>query len=117
MQNGRTAAGTPPWTCQNCGATSVRIRKNVTCRHQLAQFLTWLVGKHSPAGSDGMSGRSFRHSTACCWDVQPRLGPATTHMQVLVDGTWIGDLCLLIAVTNALEVLAWRWSSGEYTAA
>ncbi|MCU1407755.1 MAG: family transposase [Glaciihabitans sp.] len=48
----------------------------------------------------------------------PRLGPVTTtHRQVLVDGIWIGDWCLLIAVTEKLEVLAWQWSAGETTAA
>ena len=118
VKNGKTAAGTQRWKCQNCGASSVRKRVDVTRRHQLTMFLTWLVGKASQAETDGMSGRSFRHSTAWCWDVVPRLGPVeTTHKQVLVDGIWIGDWCLLIAVTESLEVLAWQWSGGETTAA
>jgi hypothetical protein len=81
-------------------------------------FLSWLVGKHSQAEVDGLTGRSFRHATAWCWDVEPRLGPVTTtHHQVLIDGIWIGSWCLLIAVTEKLEVLAWQWSGGESTAA
>jgi hypothetical protein len=41
----------------------------------------------------------------------------TTHHQVLVDGIWIGSWCLLIAVTEKLQVLAWQWSARESTAA
>jgi hypothetical protein len=118
VKNGKTAAGTQRWKCQNCGASSVRKRKDVTRRHQLGLFLTWLIGKHSQAETDRASGREFRRATAWCWDVVPRLGPVTTtHKQVLVDGIWIGKWCLLIAVTESLEVLAWQWSGGETTAA
>lgn len=118
VKNGRTAAGTQRWRCPECGASSVRRREDVTRRYQLAAFLAWLIGKHSQADADGRTGRSFRHATAWCWDVQPRLGPVTTtHHQVLVDGIWIGSWCLLIAVTEKLEVLAWQWCARESTAA
>lgn len=119
VKNGRTAAGTQRWRCPDCGASSVRKRNDVTRRHQLAAFLEWLIGKQSQAESDGTAtGRSFRRDTAWCWDVQPRLGPVETiHHQVLIDGIWIGSWCLLIAVTDKLEVLAWQWSGGESTAA
>jgi len=118
VKNGRTAAGTQRWRCQNCGASSIRKRDDVTRRHQLTLFLTWLIGKHSQAEIGGATGRSFRHATAWCWDVEPRLGTVeTVHKQIMVDGIWIGTWCLLIAVTNTLEVLAWQWSGGESTAA
>lgn len=118
VKNGRTAAGTQRWRCPGCGVSSVRKRDDVTRRHQLFAFLQWLIGKHSQADADGRTGRSFRHATAWCWDVQPRLGPVTTtHHQVLVDGIWIGSWCLLIAVTETLEVLAWQWCARESTAA
>jgi len=118
VKNGRTAAGTQRWRCPGCGASSVRKRDDVTRRHQLTAFLTWLIGKASQAEVDGRTGRSFRHATAWCWDVQPRLGPVTTiHHQLLIDGIWVGSWCLLIAVTEKLEVLAWQWSGGESTAA
>lgn len=88
-------------------------------RHQLTEFLTWLVGKHSQVDVDGAgTGRSFRHRTAWCWDIEPRLGPVTTtHHQVLVDGIWIGSWCLLIAITETLQVLAWQWCARESTPA
>jgi hypothetical protein len=96
----------------------VRKRDDVTRRHQLTAFLGWLIGKASQAEVDGLTGRSFRHSTAWCWGVEPRLGPVSRiHHQVLVDGIWIGSWCLLIAVTEKLEVLAWQWCGGESTAA
>jgi len=118
VKNGKTTAGTQRWRCLNCGVSSVRRRDDVTRRHQLTLFLTWLLGKLSQAETDGLSGRTFRNTTAWCWDVLPRLGPVTTtHKQVLVDGIWIGEWCLLIAVTETLEVLGWQWSGGETTAA
>jgi hypothetical protein len=119
VKNGRTAAGTQRWRCPECGASSTRRREDVTRRHQLVEFLTWLVGKHAQDEMDATAtGRSFRHRTAWCWDIEPRLGPVTTtHHQVLVDGIWIGSWCLLIAVTEQLHVLAWQWSGGESTAA
>jgi hypothetical protein len=96
----------------------VRRRDDVARRHQLTAFLTWLSGKQSQAEIDGLTGRSFRHATAWCWDLEPTLGPiTTTHRQVLVDGIWIGSWCLLIAVTETLQVLAWQWSARESTAA
>lgn len=118
VKNGKTAAGTQRWRCPDCGASSVRRRHDVTRRHQLEAFLRWLAGRQSQAEADGLTGRSFRHSTAWCWAVEPRLGPVTTtHHQVLVDGIWIGSWCLLIAVTEKLHVLAWQWSARESTAA
>lgn len=118
VKNGKTAAGTQRWRCPDCGASSSRRREDVTRRHQLVEFLTWIIGKQSQIEAGGGTGRSFRHRTAWCWDVQPRLGPATTtHHQVLVDGVWVGSWCLLIAVTERLEVLAWQWCARESIAA
>ena len=96
----------------------MRRRDDVTRRHQLTAFLTWLSGKQSQSEIDGRTGRSFRHSTAWCWDIEPSLGKVTTtHRQVLVDGIWVGSWCLLIAITERLEVLAWQWAGSESTAA
>lgn len=91
----------------------------MTRRHQLERFLIWLLGKHSQAEITGTAtGRSLRRNTAWCWDIEPYLGPVEiTHHQVLVDGVWVGSWCLLIAVTETLEVLAWQWCARESTAA
>lgn len=76
------------------------------------------MGKSSQAEMDALTGRSFRQSTAWCWNLQPSLPPATTiHHTVLIDGIWIGTWCLLIAVTEDLHVLAWQWCGRESTAA
>jgi len=91
----------------------------VTRREQLRRFVIWLTGKQTQAEVDGTAtGRSFRRETAWCWGVQPRLEPATTiHHAVLVDGVWIGTWCLLIAVSDGGDVLAWQWCGRETTAA
>lgn len=119
VKNGRTNAGTQRWRCPNCGSSSVRRRDDVARRHQFVAFLEWLIGKHSQAEASGtQTGRSFRRTTAWCWDIEPRLGPVTTtHHQILVDGIWVGSWCLLIAVTDRLEVLAWQWCARESAAA
>ncbi len=96
----------------------MRKRDDVARRHELAMFLAWLMGKSSQAEVDGMTGRSFRHRTGWCWDVTPSLGSVTTtHHAVLVDGIWVGSWCLLIAITDSLQVLAWQWCARESTAA
>ena len=118
VKNGRTAAGTQRWLCPTCKASSVRRRDDVTRKHQLQQFLTWLLGKLSQAETDCLTGRSFRHQTAWCWRVTPRL-PAVTipPKYVMIDGTYIGDWCLLIATDEHHTPLAWQWCSTESQAA
>jgi hypothetical protein len=118
VKNGRTAAGTQRWRCPTCGASSTRRRADVTRRHELEQFLRWLLGKDSQIEASRTSARTLRRRTAWCWDVHPRLGPIeTAHHQVLVDGVWIGTWCLLIAATEKLQVLAWQWCARESIAA
>ncbi|WP_425556719.1 IS1249 family transposase, partial [Klugiella xanthotipulae] len=119
VKNGRHRSGTQRWRCPNCGASATRKRADLTQRHQLHEFLSWLAGKHSQADLGGPSAaRQFRRSTRWCWDIEPRLGPVTTaHHTILVDGIYIGSWCLLIAVTQSLQVLAWQWCARESTAA
>jgi hypothetical protein len=81
--------------------------------------VTWIRGKHSQAEiDDTRTGRSFRRRTAWCWDVQPRIPPTeTVYHAVMVDGTWVGSWCLLVALSDTGRVLAWQWCSHETTAA
>lgn len=119
VKNGRTAAGTQRWRCPDCGASSVRKRVDLVRRNQLREFLEWLHGKHSQHELGGASAaRQLRRRTAWCWDIEPALGPVETrHRVILVDGIYIGSWCLLIAVTEDLQVLAWQWCSTESSAA
>lgn len=102
VKNGRHRSGTQRWRCPSCGASSVRRRPDVTRREQLRRFVTWLVGKNTQAEiDDTTTGRSFRRQTAWRWQIEPRLEPATTiHHAVLVDGIWVGEYCLLIALSD-----------------
>lgn len=120
VKNGRHPSGTQRWRCKDYGASSLRKRPDVSRRHQLTLFVTWLLGKHSQTEKTGNAAlaRQFRRDTAWCWGVQPSIGPVTTtHHSILVDGIWIGSWCLRIAVTDRLQVLAWQWSARESTAA
>ena len=119
IKNGRHPSGTQRWKCATCGASTTRKRPDLTKRHQLRSFVTWLTGKHTQADIDGThTGRTFRRNTAWCWDLIPHLprNPTTFHA-VMVDGIWIGSWCLLIALSDHGNVLAWQWCSGETTAA
>lgn len=119
VKNGKTAAGTQRWKCVPCRFTTVRKREDLTQKFQLQQFLTWLTGKQSQQELDGPTqARSFRRKTSWCWNVEPALKPVTVpHHTILVDGIYIGSWCLLIAVTEPLQVLAWQWCARESTPA
>jgi len=76
------------------------------------------MGKATQAELGGGTGRSFRHDTAWCWQLEPRM-PVTgeVHDAILVDGLWIGSWCLLIAQSDTGHVIAWQWAARESTAA
>lgn len=81
-------------------------------------FLRWLHGKASQAELTRSTGRTFRHTTAWCWELEPHL-PRTgeVHDVVLVDGVWVGSWCLLIAQSATGTVIAWQWCARESTPA
>lgn len=117
VKNGRTAAGTQRWRCPNCGASSSRKRSDVTHKAQLDRFLGWLLGKHSQAETDGLTGRSFRDQTAWCWRIRPALPEVTVPSRVvIVDGTYLADHGLLVATDEHQTPLTWQWCSSESAA-
>ncbi|MGO1539781.1 MAG: IS1249 family transposase [Leucobacter sp.] len=119
VKNGRTAAGTQRWKCPSCGASSSRKREDVTRKHQREKFLAWLLGKNSQTQAAGNTSRStFHRHTAWCWNITPKLPPVTIPPKyVMIDGTYIGDWCLLIATDERNTPLAWQWCSTESQAA
>ena len=119
IKNGRTAAGTQRWKCPTCGTSTTRTREDVTRKHQLDKFLAWLLGKNSQTQSAGKQHRStFSRHTAWCWRVSPELPKvAIPPKYVIIDGTYIGSWCLLIATDERQIPLAWQWCSTESQAA
>ena len=119
VKNGRTAAGTQRWKCPTCGTSTTRTREDVTRKHQLDKFLAWLLGKNSQTQSAGKQHRStFSRHTAWCWRVSPELPKvAIPPKYVIIDGTYIGSWCLLIATDERQIPLAWQWCSTESQAA
>ncbi len=102
-----------------CGASSTRKREDVTRKHQLEKFLAWLLGKNSQTQSAGKQHRStFSRHTAWCWRVSPELPKVTIPPKyVIIDGTYIGSWCLLIATDERQIPLAWQWCATESQAA
>lgn len=119
MKNGKTAAGTQRWKCPACGASSTRKRSDITHKHQRDTFLTWLLGKHSQTEAAGRQHRStFHRHTAWCWNITPHLPTIEIPPRyVMIDGTYIGTWCLLIATDEHHTPIAWQWASGESQAA
>ena len=119
VKNGKTAAGTQRWKCPTCGTSTTRTREDVTRKHQLDKFLAWLLGKNSQTQSAGKQHRStFSRHTAWCWRVYPELPKvAIPPKYVIIDGTYIGSWCLLIATDERQIPLAWQWCSTESQAA
>lgn len=113
VKNGTTSAGRTRWRCKACGASTVRSRVDVTRRAELASFVDWILGP-TPQRSRGGTGRSFRASTAWCWNVAvPQ--PVTTGEVfdwVMLDGTYLQGWCLLIAFAGK-HVLGWQWCDRE----
>lgn len=118
VKNGRTAAGTQRWKCQQCGGSSVRRREDLARRYQLDEFLDWLLGKRAQHELDrGDTGRSFRRKTAWCWRIQPHLTvTGEVYDQIQIDGLHLSSKwCCLIAITGG-RVIAWQWCDREKAA-
>lgn len=71
----------------------------MTAKAQLNEFIGWLLGKDSQRVADGGTGRSFRARTSWCWQIDvPQSAPTgEVHRQIIVDGTYFQDWCVLIA--------------------
>lgn len=119
VKNGRNSAGNQRWKCPSCGASSLRKRPDRTQHFRLDTFVKWLLGKSSQAEITGtLTGRSFRRHHAWCWQIIPRL-PAveSAPKHVIIDGTYIGTWCLLVATDERQTPLAWQWCATESQAA
>lgn len=113
-RNGKTTAGTQRWRCIDCGSSSVRRRPDLQRRSELNSFLQWLLGKGSQADFGAGQGRSFRRSTAWCWNIEPALRVTSEiHDQIQMDGIYLGrGWCCLIAIANGY-VIGWQWCDTE----
>ena len=118
VKNGRTAAGTQRWKCQQCGGSSVRKREDLARKHQLNEFLGWLLGKHSQQElGSATTGRTFRRRTAWCWQIRPEITiTGEVYDEVQIDGIYLSSSwCCLVAITDG-KVIAWQWCDREKTA-
>ena len=77
-------------------------------------FVAWLLGKNSQSQAGGGTGRSFRSKIAWCWDIEVPQPVVTgeVYRQIIVDGTYFGSWCVLIA-HNGSHVIGWQWCATE----
>lgn len=77
-------------------------------------FVRWLLGKNSQQEVGSGSGRSFRRHTSWCWNVDvPQPAPLReVPRQIMVDGTYFADWCVLVA-HDGQAVIAWQWCNQE----
>lgn len=117
VKNGSTSAGRTRWRCRSCGASVTQSRSDVSARAVLDAFLSWLLGK-SAQKELAKPDRSFRRHIAWCWDI-PVPQPSVTgeiYRQIIVDGTYFGTWCVLVA-HNGSHVIGWQWCASESKAA
>lgn len=97
----------------------MRRRPDLTRRHDLDTFLAWLLGKQSQTEAARHQHRStFHRHIAWCWNIAPRLPEVTIPPKyVMIDGTYLGSWCLLIATDEHHTPLAWQWCGAESQAA
>lgn len=119
VKNGFTSAGTRRWRCLNCGSSSTRKRADLTRRHILDRFQSWLLGKDSQTEAAArVSDRTFRREIEWCWQLRPTLPTVTIPPRcVIVVGTYFGGWCLLVALDEDLTPLAFQRCSTETQAA
>ena len=117
VKNGKTSSGRTRWRCRACGASTTQQRGDVTARAQLRDFHAWLLSS-SPRTLHSQTHRSFRRNTSWCWDIEvPQPDPTgEVHRQIIVDGTYFGGWCVLIA-HNGTHVIGWQWCDRESKAA
>lgn len=88
-------------------------------RHDLDAFVSWLVGKASQAEMDGTTtGRSFRRRIAWCWDLNPVL-PVTGEVfdEVQLDGFNLRTGWTLLVASVDAKPVAFQWAGSENQAA
>lgn len=76
--------------------------------------MAWLLGKNSQSETSSETDRTFRRRIAWCWDI-PVPQPVVTgevYRQIIVDGTYFGSWCVLIA-HNGSHVIGWQWCDTE----
>lgn len=113
VKNGTTSKGRTRWRCRTCGSSTTQHRPDITRRAQLTAFHDWLLSTRAQHQQTG-SARSFRRTTAWCWNVPVPRPPITgqIHDVVIMDGTYFQDWCLLIA-TDHDHVIDWQWCDHE----
>ncbi|WP_442354828.1 IS1/IS1595 family N-terminal zinc-binding domain-containing protein [Leucobacter japonicus] len=118
VKNGFNKAGNQRWKCPSCGASSVRKRPDLSRPFTLLRFLDWLTRKHSQAETDGLTGRSFRHQTRWCWELQPKIPvTGTIHDVIEIDGFNLRTGWCILAARADGKVVAWQWCARESQAA
>lgn len=112
VKNGKTSAGRTRWRCKSCGASSTQSRVDVSKKAEFTAFLSWITGKDRQEAHAG-SARTFRRQSAWCWDVSPTaVLSGEIHPQIMLDGTYFNDWCVLVAYTGN-HVIAWQWCDRE----
>lgn len=114
VKNGATSAGKTRWRCKRCGSSTTQSRPDITGRADIDAFVGWLRGKDSQREAGGGTGRSFRRHTSWCWNVDvPQPAPLReVPRQIMVDGTYFADWCVLVA-HDGQAVIAWQWCNQE----
>lgn len=119
VKNGRNSAGNQRWRCPSCGSSYTRKREDRTRFFTLQRFVTWLLSKPTQQElSTGTTGRTFRHQTRWCWQIQPRIPNTGVIYDVLqIDGFNLRTGWCVLVATHQGKVIAYQWCARESGAA
>lgn len=120
QKRGLTAAGTQRWYCVTCRTSSVKTRPDLKNKLLLERFVKWILSKESQKElaerRKEYTERTWRRSTAWCWNVVPKPIPELIKQIncpiVILDGIKVGSVVNHIAITKE-NVINWRWDTWE----
>lgn len=106
-KNGTTSKGTTRWRCTTptCGASTTKTRPDLTHKHNFTHFITYITGTQSLtdyATTLGVTRWTLTRRFATYWyiNVPNHPDPHRIYDQILIDGIYTADGCLLIASTT-----------------
>lgn len=116
-KNGKTQAGTQRWRCVSCSASTTHCRQDRTRAAEFRWFIEYATGKKSleeVAQEHGVSARTLQRRFEPFWLIPVPHNADTDRVydQMLLDGTYTGANCLLIAMSPDY-VVNWHWCKTE----
>jgi hypothetical protein len=114
---GKDVRGKPRFRCPTCKISTQRKRTDVTQKHRLELFTTWLLGKLELgwyATKYGVSRQTLFNWFVPFWLVEPQ--PKTVNIRdavLIIDGKYIDFGATILVITTLGKVVTWLFTYRE----